>query len=150
MANGSGEERPKLVWTDLRLFADEEGGTDAASRVQRGDGGKGRPIYSIEVGRVHEGCFVRFFRPSYTASAAGVVTVEVFPADALSRVLEKARAFTQGELQRREDEFRQRRQAPPRDERGRRAGSSKGPRRRGLGRGLGAAPARRAVSGRSC
>lgn len=103
-------DRPKLTWSDFKLFTAET--TDFAVKVQVSD--SPRPQYSVEIGRVREGKFLRFLRPSITVEN-GQVHLHPFDIPALGRLMAQAEALIYEKTQGREDDWQAQRRA--RDER---------------------------------
>ena len=95
-----------MTWSDLQLFTADD--TDFAVKVQVSD--SPRPQYSMEIGRMRDGKFLRFLRPTYTTEN-GQVHLHPLDAAALGRLFVRAEALIEMRMQAREDEWQEQRQA---------------------------------------
>lgn len=82
--------------------------TDLAVKVQVSD--SPRPQYSVEIGRMYNGKFLRFLRPNYS-TLNGVISVRLLDAAALGRLFVRAEALICLKIQVREDEWQEKRRA---------------------------------------
>ena len=87
-----------MTWSDLQLLTADD--TDFAVKVQVSD--SPRPQYSMEVGRMRDGKFLRFLRPEYRVTE-GQVELRLFDAVALGRLFVRAQDLIRGKMQTRED-----------------------------------------------
>ena len=99
-------DRPKLTWCDFKLFTAED--TDFAVKVLVSD--SPRPQYSLEIGRMREGKFLRFLRPNFSTSN-GQVSLRPFDVPALGRLLAQAEACLYEKAQERENAWQNQRRA---------------------------------------
>ncbi len=99
-------DRPRMTWSDLQLLTADD--TDFAVKVQVSD--SPRPQYSMEVGRMRDGKFLRFLRPEYRVTE-GQVELRLFDAVALGRLFVRAQDLIRGKMQTREDEWQEQRKA---------------------------------------
>lgn len=99
-------DRPPMTWSDLQLFTADD--TDFAVKVQVSD--SPRPQYSMEIGRMRDGKFLRFLRPIYTTEN-GQVHLRPLDAVALGRLFVRAEALIETRMQARENEWQEQRRS---------------------------------------
>ena len=119
MSTGNGyaqDDKPKIEWSDLKIFTDEE--TGYAIRLQQGIVDGQRPRYSTSIGKVFEGKFRGFEQQRYVMQDGSLTVPEPYGALWSGKVLqvlgEECQRFLQ-EVYEKAREDNPRRGAPPRE-----------------------------------
>lgn len=116
------QDRPRMEWRELTVIADEE--TGAAVCVRCGEG-RGKPCYLIQIGRIHDGRFMRDLFVTYDTRDQPMRADAVFNVDVMDDLVAKALSWLDEELERRRLEITTMVTARRRDDGGRPEGDNR-------------------------